>query len=164
MKKDTYVKMTGYFKSHPSQRKCLKVMNKLCTLIIVVAYPLLLLYLLSLRTPELATAIIVPMNAFIILTVFRFLINRQRPYEKFETAPAIPKVKKGNSFPSRHVFSSFMIAFTMCIYGPWIEVGILLLIVAILIAIIRVVAGIHFISDVLAGFLFAAAASLFYFI
>ena len=164
MKKDTYVKMTGYFKNHPSQKNCLKILNKLCTLIVVVAYPLLLFYLFTLKTPELATAIIIPMNAFIILTVFRFLINRQRPYEKFQTPPAIPKDKKGNSFPSRHVFSAFMIAFTLCVYGPWLWIGIVLLVVATLIAVIRVVAGIHFISDVLAGFGVAAVASIFYLI
>ena len=162
MKKETYQNIMNFFEEHASWKSALVMMNRLCTLFVVISFPLLLLYLLIQRKPELAEVIIIPMNAFIILTVFRSLINRPRPYEKFQTPSAIHKEKTGNSFPSRHVFSAFMIALTVFIYGPWLWVGILLLVVATLIAFIRVISGVHFVSDVLAGFLFAAAASLFY--
>ena len=162
MKKETYQKIMKYFEEHPSQKSILTMGNKLCTILVFLSYPLLLFYLLIERSPQLAEAIIVPMNAFIILTVFRFLVNRPRPYEKFQTPSAIHKAKKGNSFPSRHVFSAFMIALTILAFCPLPGIGILLLIVSALIAFIRVISGVHFISDVLAGCMFAIVASLFY--
>ena len=162
MKKETYQNIMKFFEEHSSFKSALSWMNRLCTIGVMVSYPLQLLSLLIQRRTELAEAIIIPMNAFIILTVFRFLVNRPRPYEKFQTESAIHKNKKGNSFPSRHVFSSFMIAFTVLTFSPWMWTGILLLFISVIIALIRVVSGVHFISDVLAGFVFAAAASLFY--
>lgn len=51
--------------------------------------------------------------------------------------------------PSRHVFSITIIA--MCwlyIYQP---IGIVLLILTIILAAVRVIAGVHFIRDVIAG-------------
>lgn len=58
------------------------------------------------------------------------------------------KIKKGESMPSRHVFSITIIA--MCwlyIYQP---IGIVLLILTIILAAVRVIAGVHFIRDVIA--------------
>lgn len=162
MKKETYQNIMNFFEEHSSLKSLLVMMNRICTIFVVISYPLLLCQQLLQKSPNLAEVIIVPMNAFIILTVFRYLINRPRPYEKFQTPSAIHKDKKGNSFPSRHVFSSFMIAFTILIHGPWLWAGILLLGIATLIALIRVISGVHFISDVLAGFFFAAVASIFY--
>lgn len=164
MKKQTYQRIMNFFEEHAPFKFLLIIMNRLCTLMVIISYPLLLIYLLMEKRPELAEAMIIPMNAFIILTVFRFLINRPRPYEKFQTPPAIPKEKKGNSFPSRHVFSAFMIAFTVLYLSPWPWAGILLLVIAALMAVIRVLSGVHFISDVLAGFVFAAVASVCYWI
>ena len=108
MKKETYNKMTGIFKNNPALAKCLIISNKLCTSIIFSLYPALLIYLFLQKRPELASSIITPLDGFIVLSVFRYLINRPRPYEKFGIAPVIPKDKKGQSFPSRHVYSAFI--------------------------------------------------------
>lgn len=94
MKKETYNKMTGIFKKNPALAKCLIISNKLCTSIIFSLYPALLIYLFLQKRPELASSIITPLDGFIILSVFRYLINRPRPYEKFGIAPVIPKDKK----------------------------------------------------------------------
>ena len=66
----------------------------------------------------------------------------------------------GRSFPSRHVFSAFIIAFTVLICSPaasplWF-IGILLAVLAAIIACVRVISGVHFISDVVGAFVFAA--------
>ena len=95
-----------------------------------------------------------------ILTVVRAWINRKRPYEIFELPSVIPKDTKGHSWPSRHVFSAAVIAFTFWFVCP--AVGIVFLLMTVAIAWIRVVSGVHFISDVVAGFLFAAFFSLFF--
>ena len=88
-------------------------------------------------------------NLFLIVTIFRKLINKQRPYEKLPIQSLIKKEKKGQSFPSRHVFSIFLIA-TLWFYF-WKPIGIFLLIAGIFLAIVRVIGGVHFISDVCAG-------------
>ena len=74
--------------------------------------------------------------------------------------PVITKDTHGRSFPSRHVFSAFIIAFTVLICSPsasplWFT-GILLAVIAAIIACVRVISGVHFISDVVGAFVFAA--------
>ena len=84
-------------------------------LVIFVAYPCLLLWLLWQKDMRLYKAICVPLDGFIIVTVVRTWINRKRPYEIFELPSVIPKDTKGHSWPSRHVFSAAVIAFTLSV-------------------------------------------------
>jgi membrane-associated phospholipid phosphatase len=155
--KETYIKRMEYFKEHPGIRRSMELAGRIATGIVFFAYPLLLAWLLLRRAPELAGAIIVPLDGFLILTVFRRLINRKRPYEVYDTPPAIHKDKKGSSFPSRHVYSAFAIALTFLWAGiatgvtVVVGIAILLLVLGVIIAAIRVLSGIHFLSDVLAG-------------
>jgi membrane-associated phospholipid phosphatase len=75
----------------------------------------------------------------------------------YDTPPAIPKDKKGSSFPSRHVYSAFAIAFAFAWNGSVLEIpavvglAAVLALLGVLLAVIRVLSGIHFLSDVLAG-------------
>lgn len=156
--------MTGFFKNNPVSKKILLLSNKICTYIVFALYPSLLFYLLFKGRAELSSAIIVPLDGFVVLSIFRCLVNRPRPYEKFGVSSVIPKDKKGRSFPSRHVFSAFIIAFTYLsmshITTIFLYIGFILLILAILIAVIRVLSGVHFISDVIAAFVFAAVSQI----
>lgn len=161
MNKETYIKMTQPFRDHPKLAKRLSILNKICTGIIYVTYPIFLVYLALENPSELLFAITVPLDGFIILSVFRYLINRQRPYEKFEMPAVIPKNKKGQSFPSRHVFSAFVIALTICECAFSMSSNLLLAFLVFLIidsfavAVVRVISGVHFISDVVVGAGFA---------
>lgn len=151
LKKQRYQKRMAYFKEHPRAAQTIHILNRLFTYLVFAAYPLLLVYLLYQRNPLLARAIIVPMNGFVLLSVIRYFINRKRPYEAYDTEPAIKKSTKGNSFPSRHVFSVFVIAMTFLACAPDIWYGIALLVLGIGIAAVRVISGVHYISDVLAA-------------
>ena len=93
--------------------------------------------------------IAIPALCFLAVTIFRKVVNKKRPYEKLPIQSLIKKEKKGQSFPSRHVFSIFLIA-TLWFYF-WKPIGIFLLIAGIFLAIVRVIGGVHFISDVYAG-------------
>lgn len=157
MTKETYFKMTQPFRNHPGLAKSLHRLNDLFSGIIFISYPLLIIWLFIQKDPGLLKIILVPLDGFIAVTVFRGMCNRKRPYEKFETEPVIPKDTKGKSFPSRHVFSAAVIALTACMQPQLLGIGILFLILAAGIAVIRVVSGVHYISDVLAAFIFAAA-------
>uniref|UniRef100_UPI004055B7CC phosphatase PAP2 family protein n=1 Tax=Agathobacter sp. TaxID=2021311 RepID=UPI004055B7CC len=155
MTKETYIRMTKPFRDNPKLAKCLHILNRLCTGGMYLAYPLLLAYLFWKKDAMLQKAILIPAISFVSLSFVRKWINRKRPYEAFEMPPVIPKKTKGNSFPSRHVFSSAMIAMTFLLLSPWNWLGMLFLGLSVILAAVRVLSGVHYISDVLAGLLTA---------
>jgi len=149
--KETYIRMMEALRKNTKLAKTITYTNKFITYLVFLMYPVLLLYLLITKSEWLFRAIVVPLDTFIILSVFRYLVNRPRPYEKFNTAPIINKDTKGKSFPSRHVFSAFVIAMTFYFTLPYLWVAVVLLVMSLAMAVIRVVSGVHFISDVLVG-------------
>ena len=70
--------------------------------------------------------ILTPFTSFILVSVIRKCIDAKRPYEKYNIKPLFVKDTKGESMPSRHVFSITIIAmcWLICISVP---VGIILL-------------------------------------
>ncbi len=86
---------------------------------------------------------------FLLVTVIRKVFNAKRPYELYAFYKEKPKKKSGESFPSRHVFSAFLIA--TLFYTMSLAVAISLAFVAVLLALARVLLGIHFPRDVIAG-------------
>ena len=93
--------------------------------------------------------IAVPAVSFILVSVFRAKLNARRPYEVYQFQPLIPKDKCGNSFPSRHVFSMFVIGTTIAWQCMWAAVIVWAL--GIVLAVTRVAGGVHFPKDVIAG-------------
>lgn len=162
MKKETYLYMIQSLKKRPSLAKGIIGANSIITKAIYIAYPCLLGYLLvfdpgitfaldHFLESMFFKALLVPLGSFVILSALRKGINAPRPYEVYETSPLIPKNTKGKSFPSRHVFSIFIIGMTFYYCCPAPELGIVILILGIFLAILRVVSGVHFIKDVVAG-------------
>ena len=91
---------------------------------------------------------------FVAVSIFRIVINAKRPYEYYTFYEKKPKEKLGRSFPSRHVFSVFIIGvltFKVCVIG-----GSVLLALGFLLGAARVLLGIHFLRDVIAGALCGA--------
>lgn len=164
MTRDLYRKMTQPFREQPKRAKSLHRANRILTAIVFVAYPVLLVWLYFRMPQNLVRSILVPLDGFIIVSVFRYLVNRRRPYEAFELAPVIPKDTSGKSFPSRHVFSAAIIAFTFLATPGMNALGILLIFCTIGIAVIRVISGVHYISDVIAAILIAFVFSAVYWI
>lgn len=153
--------MTEPFRNHSKLARSLHIINKILTGIIFVGYILLLLWLFIRHSAGLVKAILVPLVGLVAVSVFRVIINRPRPYEKFQTEAIIPKKTKGKSFPSRHVFSAAVITGTFFAQGLWI-CGSICLVMTFILALIRVLSGVHYISDVLAAMLVAAAMCLLY--
>ena len=158
MKKETYVKMTQPFRDDPKRARALHRANKILTVVIFVAYPCLLVWLTYAAATgaagavgTLLRAVLVPGVSFALVTVLRKAINAPRPYEVFDASPIIPKDTRGNSFPSRHAFSIFVIAMTFCACCPLAWVGPVMLVAGVLLAVIRVVSGVHFPRDVVVG-------------
>lgn len=149
MKKETYQTMLDKIRNAPVLYGYVIWSNRMLTKISYIIYPLLLLFLATDKKPELWKAILVPAISFILLSVFRYFYNAPRPYEVFGIPSLIRKDTKGKSFPSRHVFSAFVISVTVFyFYHP---LGIFLGICSLLLAVSRVLGGVHFTKDVLAG-------------
>ena len=159
MTKETYMKMTQPFRDYPGMAKGIHIANKLCTGLMYVSYPVLIVFLFLQKNEQLLRAIFVPAISFVLLSVGRHFINRKRPYEVFDVPPAIKKDTKGHSFPSRHVFSATIIAMTFLCISPWTWLGFAFLAISFVLAVVRVISGVHFISDVIAGILVAFLAA-----
>lgn len=131
------------------------VANRLLTAIGYIAYPLLLVLLVFTDQQLLLRSILVPTCGFCLCTVLRTVINAPRPYETSDVQPMIPKTTSGKSFPSRHTFCMATIAYTWMLYQPL--VGAFLLVGAVCMAVIRVKACVHHVSDVVAALILATA-------
>lgn len=152
--------MTQPFRNHPEMAKGIHIANKLCTGLMYLSYPMLIIFMVLQRDVNVIRAVLVPGISFVLLSLFRKVINRPRPYETFDVPSVIKKDTKGKSFPSRHVFSATIIAMTFLLMSPWTWLGVVFLGVSILLAIVRVISGVHFISDVSVGFIVGVVAAL----
>lgn len=164
MKKETYIKMTQPFRDNPDMAKGIHIVNKLCTGVMYLSYPVLLVYMyfnahLISSFFRFEKVLLVPAISFVLLSMFRKIVNRPRPYEAFDVPPVIKKDTKGHSFPSRHVFSATIIAMTFILHSPFFVLGLIFMVVSLLLAVVRVVSGVHYISDVVAGILIAVVAA-----
>ena len=88
--------------------------------------------------------------SFILVSIVRRFINSERPYTMYDFKPIIEKNKKGESMPSRHVFSAFIIGMAFFYIGE-IPLGIIVFVCGLIIAIVRVISGVHFPKDVIVG-------------
>lgn len=149
MTKEQYIKITEPLRNDPEKTKRVVSMNQLLTSVVFMVYPLYMAVLYGEKDPKLLKVIFVPAISFVLVTAFRKIINAPRPYEKFEIPPVIEKDTKGKSFPSRHVFSVFIIAVTIFYShpGPGVVIGL----IGVAMAVIRVLGGVHEVRDVVAG-------------
>lgn len=120
------------------------------TILTVFSYGILLLFLfLSRQWNDLYRSILVPGVSFFVVSVFRRYSSQKRPYEELDIEPLLKKETKGRSFPSRHVFSITIIAMTFFPVYPW--VAWVFLILSVLLGVLRVLGGVHYVRDVVAG-------------
>ena len=87
----------------------INLLDNLITLMIFASYPILLVYSYFFAKSYFMELISVPLCSFIAVTLFRKAVNAERPYEVYNFTPIIDKDTKKHSFPSRHVFSAFMV-------------------------------------------------------
>ena len=152
-----YEQMTGRIRESDAACFLLRAGGRAATGAMYAAYPVLLaLICASGDQRRLAWNLVIPAVSFALLTVVRAGINRPRPYEAWPIDPLIHKDTKGNSMPSRHVFSSAVIAMAWLAFWP--PAGILFLAATAAAAVIRVLGGVHYPSDVAAGFAVGLAA------
>lgn len=150
MKKETYLKIFQKIQSVSNGVVLIKVLGKILTYATAFIYfAAIIENLLAQQWKRAALFILVPAVSFMAVSVFRKCYNARRPYERYHFTPLLAKDTKGKSFPSRHVFSIFVIGSTLAWVYP--AVGILICLMGCVLAVIRVVVGVHFPKDVIAG-------------
>ena len=159
MKKETYIKLMNNLRNRKGLLRLIKILYTALPLGMFVVYPVMVI-LNGIKgfDHRFILSIVVPAVTLVGVAVIRKLINKKRPYEKFETNSLIKKDKSGQSFPSNHSACGFVIAMTGFSLNPWL--GCALLFVALIIALTRIFAGVHFIIDVVAGTIIGILAGL----
>lgn len=149
MNKDTYTTMMNWIKQRQSVVSAIRIGNKILTMLVYVSFIVFVGWMIATDNQGWIRVLLITGIPFVLLSAFRKILARKRPYEVYDSEPVIKRSKTGDSFPSRHIFSAFVIATTLGSIN--IYIGLALGIVGLLVAILRVVGGVHFISDVLAG-------------
>lgn len=125
-------------------------LNKICTVLFYPAFGLLLLGLWLRRPEELLPTVLICGISFVLLSAYRHWRNAPRPYETDPTIePPTPHCRRGHSFPSRHVFSAWLITMAFLFHCPGL--GLLLMIPATALAYLRQKLHFHHKRDVLWG-------------
>ena len=147
-----YQAIFDWFRARPAALRALGYAQKISVLGVYLVYGVVLAVTLWQRSGQFWRVLAVPAAVFVLGTLLRAAINRPRPYEALNFTPLFPKDTKGQSMPSRHCFSAAAIAATVWYVLP--PLGAVLAVLAVIIAVSRVVTGVHFVSDVLAGLAF----------
>lgn len=150
MNEQLYNKISTWFRKSDVRLKLFVFAYRLLPYVTVLGYAASVIYeILYGATKEIAGIILVPAVTFGICTIFRKIVNAKRPYEEMAIEPLIIKNKRGQSFPSRHMVSAGVIAMAALYVNTVFGIG--MLAVAVSIGILRPIAGVHYIKDVIAG-------------
>ncbi|OHA50679.1 MAG: hypothetical protein A3A97_02025 [Candidatus Terrybacteria bacterium RIFCSPLOWO2_01_FULL_40_23] len=87
-------------------------------------------------------------SRFIIVTIVRFFVERSRPFAELDLTPVFSH-DPSNSFPSGHAAFFFALIPVMLVFSK--KAGLIFSVIAIAMALSRVIAGVHWFSDVLVG-------------
>lgn len=113
---------------------------------------------------NLAITIVLPAACFGTVSLLRKVLCRPRPYQATGAGiqPLVEKTSEGDSFPSRHVASAFVIG-TVAL-SQFIWAGVLCYAAGLYLAIVRFLFGLHYPTDLIAGGIFGMAFGAFAFL
>lgn len=154
MTRERYQAMFGWLNARPAAKAALRAVSAGSVAAVYAVYIGLLGWLAWRRQVLFWGVVCVPAAAFLLGTALRAAIDRPRPYEALGFAPLFPKNTRGQSMPSRHCFCAAAIAVAAGAVSAPLGTGMAAL--AGLIAISRVLCGVHWPGDVLAGLAFGA--------
>ncbi len=144
--------MSAYFSETKARNQTIKALHDVLPLVMYIFYPVQMIALAinnGIGSEVFLRFTLIPLCTLILVTVIRALINAKRPYEVYDYTPAVHKDTKGKSFPSRHTVCAFIIAMAFLYVN--FRVGVIMLVIAAIIGVTRVLAGVHFIRDVISG-------------
>lgn len=144
-----YEQWAAPLRGRPGVVRALNIVNHGIVVVFYAAYALLLGWACVSDPWKLAPLVGVTAVGFAAVSFFRRRFNAPRPYECCSIAPLIARDGAGKSFPSRHAFSAFAIAASW--FAASAPVAVVLLVAAVVLAVCRVLGGVHFPRDVVAG-------------
>ncbi|MDO4903908.1 MAG: phosphatase PAP2 family protein [Limosilactobacillus sp.] len=156
---EQYSKFQRWMENHPALIQILRWFNRCTVVVMYLSYVVMVATMACLRGLWAYPVLLVPGVGFILLTIVRKSLNAPRPYEKSGIEPLIKRGKKGDSFPSRHVFSATVISM-VALWIAW-PFGVVLMVLSVLLACARVMGGVHYPRDVVAGMLAGVICGLF---
>ncbi len=112
----------------------------------------------KLRVRELAIIIFSAFSAIAISEALKYFYMSPRPFEIFTNVNLLFRHGGGDSFPSGH--ATFFAALAAAVYFYHKRLGIIYIVGALLIGLGRIMAGIHFPVDILAGYILGGAIGL----
>lgn len=136
-------------RGRPGVVRALNIVNRGIVVVFYGAFALLLGWACMSDPWRLVPLVGVTAVGFVAVSFFRRRFNAPRPYECCAIAPLIARDGAGRSFPSRHAFSAFAIAASWFVAS--VPVAFALLAAAVALAVCRVLGGVHFPRDVVAG-------------
>ncbi len=139
----------AYFGEHPRLLTLLVGTNKAITWLFYGAYGLLLVFMLLADPRTLIGLVLVPGAGFVLVSWARARYNAPRPATACHITPLVAREGEGKSFPSRHMFSAATIATLWFVAST--PIAVLLWICALALGACRVLGGVHFVRDVVAG-------------
>ncbi len=152
-----YEKMYRSVYARPRLVLLLRLLDRMAVALSVAAYAALITLSFLSDVVVGIKAVAVSAVPFVLLSFFRRILSAPRPYEVYDFAALglkPPRGKAGASFPSRHVFSAFLIGTLFLRTAPVLGAVVLLMGVALMAC--RVLSGVHFIRDCIAGALIGA--------
>lgn len=149
MRQESYIKVSEYVRRFRHGEEIIQYGNIWVTRIIYVAFFVMLIVLLLQRDERIVRVVLVTGISFILVSVFRHFYNEKRPYTIYDFNPIVRKEKTGESMPSRHVFSGFVIGMAFLYIQPYLSIPVF--VCSIFMGLGRVIAGVHFPKDVIAG-------------
>lgn len=144
------IKVSRFSNKTEKRRRFIGFLGKISPYITFILYACFSVAVLKNFSLEKTGFFAVPAFAFLYVSVIRHALNRKRPFELYDI-PKLIEHKNGESFPSRHSTCAAAIALAVfTVSRPW---GIFAMVVSGVIAVTRVMCGVHFVKDVLAGLL-----------
>ena len=158
-----YEKLNRYMWSHERLGSIVRRIEQILTAVVFASYPVFLVWAAWYRRQFFPEVILVPLGGFLGLSAVRYALKAPSPYEVCDITPLIKKDTVGQSFPSRHIFSVFMLAETY-LYAASDPIALPFYLMGLVLAVCRVLLGVHFIKDVVTGAVVALLCGLVYYL
>ena len=159
-----YGHIVGKIKNKPFLLSLLRAFNRFMTVVMPMIYLTMLAttYLQQGLGKQVLIYVFIPASGFVILSLLRKKINAPRPYEVWEIVPLLDRDSPGQSMPSRHVFSATIISMA-CLHAS-LTMGMICLTLSAFLGLVRVLGGVHFLKDVVVGYICALVWGVIFFL